>query len=38
MITDAATPAPPTLTRPATAPNAQVRRPSIDYAMALDTG
>jgi hypothetical protein len=36
MITDAATPASPALTRPAATPNAQVRSPSIDYAMALD--
>jgi hypothetical protein len=35
MITDAATPASPALTRPAATPNAQVRSPSIDYAMAL---
>ncbi len=35
MITDTATPAPPTLTRPAAPPNAQVGRPSIDYAIAL---
>jgi hypothetical protein len=35
MITDAATPASPALTRPAATPNAQVRSPSIDYAIAL---
>jgi hypothetical protein len=35
MITDAATPAPPTLTRSAAPANAQVRSPSTDYAMAL---
>ena len=35
MITDTATPAPPTPTRPAAPPNAQVTRPSIDYATAL---
>ena len=35
MITDTATPAPPTPTRPAAPPNAQVRTPSIDYATAL---
>src|SRR5690349_5553346 len=38
MITDPATPAPPALTRPATTPKAQVRSPSIDYAMALPRG
>jgi len=37
MITDTATPAPPTPTRPAAPPNAQVRTPSIDYATALRT-
>ena len=38
MITDTATPAPPTPTRPAAPPNAQVRTPSIDYATALTSG